>query len=444
MNYTIIGAGKSGLAAAILAQENGDKVFITESKPDSAYLESVGQLERYEIEHEFGGHTSRALAHAKCVIVSPGVPPHAPIIKEAEERGIEIISELEFAWRQITNPIISITGTNGKTTTTALTTFILQQAGKSAIAAGNIGTPLSSLVKTLNKDTIVVLESSSYQLDRTIDFRPDVGIILNITPDHLGYHGSFENYKKAKWKTSLRQTDKDLLILNADDKEAAAASEFTRAQISPISINPLQQGAWCADGRFIIRISSQHNEEEIMLFDDIRLPGVHNRYNSMAAVLAARAFEVRNENIRDSLIQFSGVEHRLEFVREFNGVDYINDSKATNINAAWYALSSYKKPIVWIAGGRGDANDYNQLDELVHKNVSSIIAIGEDANTIFDHYCLTNRCIRAASLEEAVLISAEIATPENVVLFSPACKSFDMFDNYEHRGQCFKNAVLSL
>lgn len=444
MNYTVIGAGKSGLAAAILAQENGDKVFLTESKPVSSYLETAEQLDRHAIDHEFGGHSTRALSNAQGIIVSPGVPPYAPIIKEAEERGIEIISELEFAWRQITNPVISITGTNGKTTTTALTTFILQQAGKSAIAAGNIGTPLSSLVKTLESDAIVVLESSSYQLDRTIDFRPNVGVILNITPDHLGYHGDFESYKKAKWKTSLRQTDKDLLILNADDSEAAAASEFTRAQISPFSINPLQQGAWCDNGRFIIRISSQHNEEEIMLFDDIRLPGVHNRYNSMAAVLAARAFEVRNENIRDSLIQFAGVEHRLEFVREFNGADYINDSKATNINAAWYALSSYQKPIVWIAGGRGDNNDYSQLDELVHKNVSSIIAIGEDANIIFDHYCLTNRCVRAASLEEAVSIAAEIATSENIVLFSPACKSFDMFENYEHRGQCFKNAVLSL
>ena len=181
-----------------------------------------------------------------------------------------------------------------------------------------------------------------------------------------------------------------------------------------------------------------------MLFDDMRLPGVHNRYNSMAAVLAARAFEVRNENIRDSLIQFAGVEHRLEFVRRLNGVEYVNDSKATNINAAWYALSSYKKPIVWIAGGRGDGNDYKQLDELVHKNVSCIVAIGEDANTIFDHYCLTNRCIKALSLEEATSIASEKAEPENIVLFSPACKSFDMFDNYEQRGQCFKNAVLRL
>lgn len=445
MNYTIIGAGKSGLAAAILAKNNGDKVFLTESKPSSEYSDAIIQIEKHEIDYEFGGHTSKAISNVHCIITSPGVPPNVPIILEAESRNIEIISELEFAWRQITNPVISITGTNGKTTTTALTTFILQQAGKSAVSAGNIGTPLSSLVNTLSKDTIIVIESSSYQLERTIDFRPNIGVILNITPDHLGYHGSFVNYRNAKWKTSSRQTEKDLLILNADDKEAAAASEFTRAQIMPFSINPLQQGAWCDDkGRFIIRKSSQHNEEEIMLFDDMRLPGVHNRYNSMAAVLAARAFEVRNENIRDSLIQFAGVEHRLEFVRKLNGIDYINDSKATNINAAWYALSSFKKPIVWIAGGRGDNNDYQQLDELVYKNVSCIVSIGEEANTIFDHYCLTNRCVKAATLEEATHIASEHAEPDNIVLFSPACKSFDMFDNYEQRGQCFKNAVLSL
>ncbi|MBI3257985.1 MAG: hypothetical protein HYZ54_00660 [Ignavibacteriae bacterium] len=195
MNYTIIGAGKSGLASAILAKENGDNVFLTESKPVSAYADTSKQLDDHCIDHEFGGHTPRALSNAHCIITSPGVPPNAPVIEEAEARNIEIISELEFAWRQISNPVISITGTNGKTTTTALTEYILQQAGKSAIAAGNIGTPLSSLVKTLDKDTIVVLESSSYQLDRTIDFRPDVGIILNITPDHLGYHGNFENYR---------------------------------------------------------------------------------------------------------------------------------------------------------------------------------------------------------------------------------------------------------
>lgn len=444
MNYTVIGAGKSGIAAAILAHENGDTVFLTESKESSYYTQAQIQLHEYCINHEFGGHTSQALSNCDSIICSPGVPPHAPIIVEAEARGIEILSELEYAWRQINNPIISITGTNGKTTTTALTTFILQQAGKSAISAGNIGTPFSALVKNLDKDTIIVLESSSYQLEYTVDFRPNVGVILNITPDHLAYHGNFANYRRAKWKTSFRQTEKDLLILNADDKEAAAASEFTRAHIMPFSINPLQQGAWCDNDRLIIRKSSQHNEEEIMLFDDMRLPGVHNRYNSMAAVLAARAFEVRNENIRDSLIQFSGVEHRLEFVRQFNEIEFVNDSKATNINAAWYALSSYKKLIVWIAGGLGDHNDYSQLDELVHRNVRCIVAIGEDANIIFDHYCLTNRCIKAASLEEATQIAAENAEPGNIVLFSPACKSFDMFDNYEQRGQCFKDAVLRL
>ena len=222
MNYTIIGAGKSGLAAAILAHENGDSVFLTESKPETSEITST--LNGYGIEAEFDGHSTRALQNVNCIITSPGVPPSSPIIQEAEARGIEIISEVEFAWRQITNPTISITGTTGKTTTTALTTYILQNAGLSAVSAGNIGTPLSALVRTLASDTIVVLESSSYQLDRTIDFRPDVGVILNITPDHLGYHGSYDNYCRAKWKTSRNQTSKDLLIMNADNTEAAAAS----------------------------------------------------------------------------------------------------------------------------------------------------------------------------------------------------------------------------
>ena len=442
MNYTIIGAGKSGIAAAILAHENGDTVFLTESKPAASDTSSI--LSGYGIEAEFGGHTPRALQNVHCIITSPGVPPSSPIIQEAEARGIEIISELEFAWRQIANPTISITGTNGKTTTTALTTYILQNAGRSAVSAGNIGTPLSALVRTLAPDTIVVLESSSYQLDRTVDFRPDVGVILNITPDHLGYHGSFENYCRAKWKTSHCQTAKDLLILNADNPEAAAASEFTGARIMPFSIQSLQQGAYCRDGKIYIRTDNQHTEEELMLFEDVRLPGVHNRYNSMAAALAARAFEVRNENIRDSLMSFSGVEHRLEFVRTLHDVDYVNDSKATNINAAWYALSSYQKPIVWIAGGRGDGNDYTSLDELVKANVHTIIAIGEEAQAIFDHYCIATRCIKATSMEHAVELAASNAEPNSVVLFSPACKSFDMFANYEHRGECFKEAVHSL
>jgi UDP-N-acetylmuramoylalanine--D-glutamate ligase len=357
--------------------------------------------------------------------------------------GIPIVSELEFASLHTTNPIISITGTNGKTTTTALTEFILKQSGKSAIAAGNIGIPLSSLVGKVSPETIFVLETSSYQLDRTYTFKPKVSIILNITPDHLGYHGTMENYCKAKWKTSQNQNADDLLILNADNFEAAACSKISKTNVAYISINPLQQGAYTSHSHLILA-SHPHKEEVLMQLDEIRLPGVHNRYNSMAAILAARAFEVRNENIRDSLMQFSGVEHRLEFVRSLNSINYVNDSKATNINATWYALSSYSTPIVWIAGGLGDNNDYASLEQLIASNVRSIIAIGEDKEKIFDMYCSKIRCVKANSLEDAVSIASKEAKSGDTILFSPACKSFDMFANYEHRGLVFKQAVMSL
>jgi UDP-N-acetylmuramoylalanine--D-glutamate ligase len=443
MNITVIGAGKSGMAAALLAHSNGDQVFLSESKSSESCADAHSTLDNAGIESEFGGNTSRALHNTQLIITSPGVPPYTPIIQEAEARGIPVISELEYAWRQISNPVISITGTNGKTTTTALTAFMLNHGGKKAIAAGNIGTPLSALVKNIDPGTIIVLESSSYQLDRTVDFRPDIGVILNITPDHLSYHGSFQAYCQAKWKTSARQNEDDLLILNADNAESAACSAHTSAQVSYISTSPVQQGAYTSD-RHLVLASLQHKEELLMLLDEVRLPGVHNRYNSMAAVLAARAFEVRNENIRDSLMLFSGVEHRLEHIRTLHNVHYVNDSKATNINAAWYALSSYPNPLIWIAGGRGDGNDYSALDALVQANVRTIIAIGEESQAIFSHFCTSTRCIRASSLEEAVQISAAEAHSGDTVLFSPACKSFDMFANYEHRGQVFRQAVLAL
>jgi len=443
MNITIIGAGKSGLSAAKLALKDGDKPFVTESGLNDKYQSTIDILSDAGIPHEFGGHTSRALEQCDLIITSPGVPPTSPIILEAESRGISIISELEYAASHVSNPIISITGTNGKTTTTALTAFLFNNAGKKAIAAGNIGTPLSDYVHAIDPSTILVIEASSYQLDRIKDYKPKVGMILNITPDHLNYHGTFESYKKAKWKTSLNQDENDIVILNADNLDAAACAEISRANIQFFSMNPVQQGAYMQDEHLVFA-TSQHLEEVLMPFKDVRLPGVHNRYNSMAAALAARAFEIRNENIRDGLMQFAGVEHRLEFVRSFNNVSYINDSKATNINAAWYALSSYAEPIIWIAGGRGDNNSYSELDPLVQKHVKTIIAIGEEQEVIFNHYCISKRCLKARSLEEATLLAANESKSGDVVLFSPACKSFDMFANFEHRGQVFKSAVQAL
>lgn len=442
MKVTIVGAGKSGMAAVRLAVRLGYKVHLSESKASSSFENEIIELKSLGISYEFGGNTGLFLKDCDLVVLSPGVPPHTPIIKEAENKKIPIISELEFAWRHIENPVISITGTNGKTTTTALTAFILNNSGKKAIACGNIGTPLSDLVGKIDSDTILVIEASSYQLDKCVDFRPDVGIILNISPDHLAYHGSMEKYIQAKWKTSSMQCEKNLLILNRDD-ETISKNFFSNGQkVEYFSISPVDRGIYLKGDNLVFKTADK--EEEVMPVSSLSLPGVHNIYNSMAAGLAARAFEVSNEDIRDSLMKFNGVEHRLEFVRSINGVDFINDSKATNINATWYALSSYKEPVIWIAGGRGDSNDYSQLDELVLHNVKCIVAIGEDADSIFNHFCLTKRCFKENDLESAVFRAYEQADRGEKVLFTPACKSFDMFMNFEHRGEVFKSIVNSL
>lgn len=442
MNVTILGAGKSGLAAADLAQQNGETVFVSDAMPHEKSADAISFLGGRQIASEFGGHTDKAVK-ADLVIVSPGVPPNNPVRLEALRLGIEVIGELEYASRFITNQIVAITGTNGKTTTTALTAHILNQAGKTAVVAGNIGTPLSSLVKSLHPSTIVVAECSSYQLDTTTTFRPYISMLLNITPDHLTYHGTFTQYVNAKWKILQHQQANDVVVLNADDAHTANAVSVARGMVSFFSLLSEVDGAFVRGNEIILR-DQQHNEEILMPLRRLGLPGAHNAANSMAAALAARAFEVRNENIRDSLASFNGVEHRLEHVRLHRGIRFVNDSKATNVNAAWFALSSYDHPIVWIAGGRGDNNDYSTLDDLVAENVKAIVCIGEDADAIFNHWCTTKRCIKVAGMEDAVHAAAELSVAEDVVLFSPACKSFDMFDNFEERGRAFKAFVNGL
>lgn len=442
MRITVIGAALSGVAAAELARRQGHDALVSEARPESALADTASRLRDAEIEIETGGHSDRVY-ESDLIIVSPGVPPSNVVRVEAARRGIELIGELEYASRFLSNPIVAITGTNGKTTTTALTAHILEQSGRPAVAAGNIGRPLSTLVGTIGSDTIIVAECSSYQLDTIVSFRPQVSMILNITPDHLSYHGTFSQYVESKWKIASNQQAGDVVILNADDPAVAPAASAVRGTVRFFSTTREVEGAFIRGGEIVLR-DQQHNEEILMSLRRLGLPGVHNAANSMAASMAARAFEVRNENIRDSLMSFSGVEHRLESVRIHKGARFVNDSKATNVNATWYALSSYDRPIVWIAGGRGDSNNYAELDSLVAANVKSIVCIGEEADAIFNHWCTTKRCAKADTLEDAIRIAQDMALAEDVVLFSPACKSFDMFANYEERGRAFKRIVAAL
>jgi len=442
MKITVIGAARSGLAAARLAASQGESVFVTDAKAPEHLSGAITTLDELGIPYEAGGHTDKAL---KCdlAIVSPGVPPSNPLRMQLEAQGTPVIGEMEYASRFLSNRIVAITGTNGKTTTTALTAHVLNGGGVPAIVAGNIGTPLSSVIGDVRPETVIVVEASSYQLDTTVTFRPYVSMILNITPDHLGYHGSYEQYVKSKWKIFANQVEGDVVVLNADDADAAAAHSQARCHTLFFSTRSEVEGAFVRGGEVVLR-DSQHIEETLMPVRRLGLAGLHNTYNSLAAACASRAFQLRNEDIRDSLSSFSGVEHRLETVRVIENVKWVNDSKATNVNAAWFALSSFDRPIVWIAGGRGDNNDYSSLDELVETNVKAIVCIGEEADAIFNRWCTKIRCTRAVNMDDAVHQAAELAHDHDIVLLSPACKSFDMFTSFEERGQVFKELVNGL
>ena len=442
MKLTIIGAARSGLAAARLAASQGESVFVTDAKSAEQLTTAIATLDELDIPYEADGHTDRAL---KCdlAIVSPGVPPTNPLRQQLSAIGIPVIGEMEYASRFLTNRIVAITGTNGKTTTTALTAHVLNAGGVPAVVAGNIGVPLSSVVGDLRTEDVVVVEASSYQLDTIRDFHPYVSAILNISPDHLGYHGTYEQYVHAKWKIFMNQVDSDVVVLNADDADAAAAHPHVRCSTAFFSTRSEVEGAFVRGGEIVLR-DSQHIEEILMPVRRLGLAGLHNTYNSLAAACASRAFQLRNEDIRDSLSSFSGVEHRLETVRVIDQVKWVNDSKATNVNAAWFALSSFDRPIVWIAGGRGDNNDYSSLDELVETNVKAIVCIGEEADAIFNRWCTKIRCTKAVSMDDAVHQAADLAHDHDIVLLSPACKSFDMFTSFEERGQVYKEFVNAL
>lgn len=446
-SITVIGAARSGIGAALMLADREADVFVTEYGEMAAGARE--RLESAAIPFEEHGHTNRAM-QAEMVVISPGVPSDTPIVIDFMSRNIPVWSELEWACRFMDGRITAVTGSNGKTTTTTWIDDIWKRASRTHVTAGNIGTALSEhLLNGVPSWTDLILEVSSFQLDHINTFRPNVALLLNITPDHLNrYQYKFENYIASKFRLFENQQPDDILIYWADDPVIRAhIPEYMKPEGPRIwtfsSETAVAQGAWIQDGLLMLTLNGQ--TEALMSIDEISLKGRHNLHNSMAAALAARANEISNAVIRESLRQFEGVEHRLELVRVLDGIRYVNDSKATNVNAVWYALDSVKTPMVLIMGGRDKGNDYTELFGLIKEKVHTIIAIGEGREAIREQLGgVAISLIEAESMLDAVRHARKSARRGEVVLLSPACASFDMFENYEHRGREFKKAVHNL
>lgn len=446
-HIAVIGAARSGLAAARLLTEKGADVFVSDT--GQIRPEIKNKLTVNNIAFEENHHSGRA-KEVDLAVISPGVPDHADIIKYYRETGIPVYSEIEAASWFNKSPIIAVTGSNGKTTVTSWMAHTWHTAGRSCLLAGNIGLAFSDIIQKTEPGTTAILEISSFQLDHIHSFRPDVSVILNITPDHLDrYQNRFENYIQSKFRITKNQQADDIFIYNHEDPVLQRrAKELRNLPFHPRLLGysdrrELQQGVFVRNNEIIFKLSN--SEERLMNTEDIKLPGRHNLNNSLATALAARVSEIRNEAIRESLKTFEGVEHRLELVSIKEGVRFINDSKATNINAAWFALDSYNMPIVLILGGRDKGNDYTALKDQILEKVHTIIAIGEARKTIKEQIGnLAPDFMEADTLQEAVSLGKKKAKRGEIVLLSPACASFDMFENYEHRGNVFKKAVHDL
>ncbi len=433
------------MGAAVLAKVKGFDVFLSDKgEIKEEYAET---LRRWEIPFEQGGHSEKLILNADEVVKSPGIPETAPMVQKLIEKGIHIVSEIEFAGRYDNARKICITGSNGKTTTTSLIYYLLQNAGLNVGLGGNIGKSYAMQVATEHHD-YYVLEISSFQLDNCYDFRPDIAIITNITPDHLDRYGyDIENYVRSKFRITRNLGPEDCFIFDSDDAITIAHLDkiVLKAKALPFTQKgEVKQGAFLRDDKIVVRY--EESESEIYL-KELALGGKHNIYNSMAAALAAKAAGIDNEVIRTSLKTFQAIEHRLEPVLSVGGVLYINDSKATNVDSAWYALECQTRPVVWIAGGTDKGNDYSVLQDLVKEKVKYIICLGVDnakLHASFEGIVGAANMTDVHSAEEAVQAAAKAASEGDVVLLSPCCASFDLFKNYEDRGDQFKEAVRKL
>ena len=439
----ILGAGESGVGAAILAKAKGWRVFVS----DGAQIKDSFQKELQDngIEFEAARHSMERILAADLLIKSPGIPENTAIMQAIRQKGIQVISEIEFGGYYSNAKHICITGSNGKTTTTMWCYHILKKAGLNVGLAGNVGQSFAKQIATEAYD-IYVLELSSFQLDDMYDFRADIAILTNITPYHLDrYDYQMDNYVRSKFRILQNQTVADHFIYNADDATIASYIKGIQlnAQLAPFSLTRAQENGGYADQQQLyININKQ---QLTMSIHDLALKGKHNTQNALAAGIAARLVEIRTDSVRESLEDFTNVEHRMEFVAKVNGIEFINDSKATNINAAWFALESMDKPTIWIVGGVDKGNDYSELAELVAQKVKSIVCLGEDNQKIIDAFKgKVEVIVEANTAHEAVAFAYQLARKDETVLLSPACASFDLFANYEDRGQQFKKAVRML
>ena len=439
----ILGGGESGVGAAILGKKKGYTVFLSDLGKIKEKYKSV--LSNYDIDFEEEQHSEEKILNAELVVKSPGIPDKAPLIVKLTEQQIQVISEIEFAGRYTTAKTACVTGSNGKTTTTLLLYHILKNAGLNVGLAGNVGKSFAWQVAEDNYD-IYVIELSSFQLDGMIDFRADVAILLNITPDHLDrYEYKMQNYVNSKFRIIQNQTSSDYFIYCSDDE--VIQNEINKREIIPVKIpfglhEPKETGAGMKEDQIIINVNQNQFSMSIL---DLTLQGKHNTYNSMAAGIASMIFKIRNEQLRESLADFKGVEHRLERFLKVHGIEFVNDSKATNVNSTWYALESIAKPIVWIAGGVDKGNDYSMLKHLVKEKVKAIVCLGKDNKKLHDSFeHLVKNMVDTNSMEEAVKAAYYLARNGDTVLLSPACASFDFFENYEDRGTQFKQKVRNL
>jgi UDP-N-acetylmuramoylalanine--D-glutamate ligase len=440
----VMGAAESGVGAALLAKKKGLKVFVSDKGKIEEKYKNV--LLKAKIDFEEGVHSENYCLKATEVIKSPGIPDNAPLVKKLKELGTPVVSEIEFASRYTKAGMICITGSNGKTTTTLLTHHILKRCGMNAGLAGNVGRSFAWQVAEKEFD-YYVLEISSFQLDGMFDFRANTAILTNITPDHLDrYENRFENYINSKFRIINNQKATDHFIYCADDP--VTIKELERRQINarklPFSIKQEihGEGAFLSGKEIIVRINKN---EFRMNIETLALQGKHNIYNSMAAAIVARVFDMHKEVIKESMSDFQGVEHRLEFVAKIHGIEFINDSKATNVNSTWYALESMYHPVIWIAGGLDKGNDYSELKELVKSKVKVLICLGVDNAKLHQEFgSMVDTIIDTSTAAEAVQTAYQLGKPGDVVLLSPACASFDIFKNYEERGNQFKRAVFDL